>query len=101
MNPYAQALGRLAAGKPKNYSKAERERRRKRLAEARKKRWPTKESRELYECDACGKTEMRTAGTRQWCECNPSAPFQMHSVVNRKVVDRVMAGLVKKEKGEE
>lgn len=27
MNPHAQALGRLAAGVPKNYSKAERRRR--------------------------------------------------------------------------
>jgi len=42
MNEAAQALGRLAAGKPKNYSVAELARRKKRLADARKKRWPTK-----------------------------------------------------------
>jgi hypothetical protein len=35
----ASALGRQAAGVPKNYSKAERKRRRERLAEARKSRW--------------------------------------------------------------
>jgi hypothetical protein len=35
----AQALGRLAAGKPKRFSQAERERRRRSLAEARKRRW--------------------------------------------------------------
>lgn len=37
----AQALGRLAAGKPKKFTQAERARRRKRLAEARKRRWLT------------------------------------------------------------
>jgi hypothetical protein len=42
MNRNAQALGRLARGRPKNYSAAERERRRARLAEARKRRWPTR-----------------------------------------------------------
>lgn len=35
MNKHAQKLGRLAAGKPKNYSKAERLRRRERMARAR------------------------------------------------------------------
>jgi len=35
----AQLLGRLAKGKPKNYSKAERKRRAVRLAHARKFRW--------------------------------------------------------------
>ncbi len=39
-NPAAQALGRLAAGVPKEYSQAERARRRARLAAARLKRWP-------------------------------------------------------------
>ena len=38
----AQALGRKAAGKPKNYSAAERKRRAERLAAARAKRWPRK-----------------------------------------------------------
>ena len=42
MNKAAQQLGRLAAGKPKNYSAAELARRKKRLADARKKRWPRK-----------------------------------------------------------
>lgn len=41
MNKAAQQLGRLAAGKPKNYTAAELARRKKRLADARKKRWPT------------------------------------------------------------
>ena len=35
----ASQLGRLARGKPKNYSKAERARRRKHLAKVRKLRW--------------------------------------------------------------
>lgn len=38
-NPNAVALGRRAAGKPKNYSKAEVARRKKRLALGRAKRW--------------------------------------------------------------
>jgi len=38
-NPIAVALGRLALGKPKTLSKAERVRRRERLAAARKLRW--------------------------------------------------------------
>lgn len=42
MNKSAQALGRLARGKPKNYTAAELARRRQRLAEARAKRWPKK-----------------------------------------------------------
>lgn len=37
-----QALAKLARGVPKRHSNAERERRRKRLAEARKKRWAKK-----------------------------------------------------------
>jgi hypothetical protein len=40
MNRAASQLGKLAAGKPKTYSAAEIERRKKRLAEARLKRWP-------------------------------------------------------------
>ena len=43
-NGNARALVKLARGVPKRYSKAERERRRKRLAEARKKRWAKKGS---------------------------------------------------------
>jgi hypothetical protein len=39
MNKAAQQLGRMAAGKPKHYSAAEIKKRKKRLAEARKKRW--------------------------------------------------------------
>lgn len=42
MNKAAQRLGRMAAGKPKDFSAAELERRRERLAAARKKRWPKK-----------------------------------------------------------
>ena len=37
-----KALGRLAKGKPKNFTKAERKRRAERLAAARLKRWPAK-----------------------------------------------------------
>jgi hypothetical protein len=40
MNLAAQTLGRLAAGIPKHYTRAELARRKARLAEARKKRWP-------------------------------------------------------------
>jgi hypothetical protein len=39
MNRAAQKLGRLARGKPKQYSPAEIKKRTKRLAAARKKRW--------------------------------------------------------------
>jgi hypothetical protein len=39
MNHAAQALGRLAKGVPKQFSSAELERRKKRLAEARANRW--------------------------------------------------------------
>jgi hypothetical protein len=42
MNRAAQALGRRAKGVPKNYSAAERERLRQRLALLRAKRWPKK-----------------------------------------------------------
>jgi hypothetical protein len=38
-NKHAVALGKLAEGKPKNYSNAERERRRKRIAEVRSRKW--------------------------------------------------------------
>jgi hypothetical protein len=39
MNKNAQKLGRLAAGKPKNFSDAELKRRTKLLIQARKRRW--------------------------------------------------------------
>lgn len=42
MNRAAQALGRLARGVPKSYTREEIEARTKRLAEARLKRWPKK-----------------------------------------------------------
>ena len=42
MNKSASALGKLAKGKPKNYTQAELDRRAKRLAEARKLRWKGK-----------------------------------------------------------
>lgn len=41
-NKYAQDLAHLARGVPKKFTGAERERRRQRLAEARKKRWEKK-----------------------------------------------------------
>jgi hypothetical protein len=41
-NPYASALGKLAKGKPKTLTSEEIESRTKRLAKARKKRWPKK-----------------------------------------------------------
>lgn len=44
MNKAAQTLGRLAAGKPKNYTAAELARRKKRLADARLKRWKKPEA---------------------------------------------------------
>lgn len=43
MNKAAQQLGRMARGKKKNLSPQEIERRTKRLADARKKRWPAKD----------------------------------------------------------
>ena len=43
----AQALGRKAAGKPKNFSAAERKRRAARLAAARAKRWLSKSNNSL------------------------------------------------------
>ncbi len=42
MNRAAQQLGRLAKGKPKTLTKAERNRRAMSLAVARAKRWPSK-----------------------------------------------------------
>jgi hypothetical protein len=42
MNNAAAALGRMAKGVPKRLSEAERERRRRSLADAREKRWPKK-----------------------------------------------------------
>lgn len=42
MNKAAQALGRMAKGKPKKYSAEEIKRRAERLAVARKKRWGKK-----------------------------------------------------------
>lgn len=41
-NPAAVALGKMAAGKPKHFTKAERARRAARLALARANRWPEK-----------------------------------------------------------
>ena len=45
MNKAASELGKMAAGKPKDFSAAERDRRGERLAAARKKRWPAKKRR--------------------------------------------------------
>ncbi len=58
MNKAAQALGRMAAGKPKNFSAAELERRKKRLAEARQKRWPAP-----HLCGKITRRESRAATT--------------------------------------
>jgi len=44
MNKDAQKLGRLARGVPKNYTAAELARRKKRLADARLKRWKKPEA---------------------------------------------------------
>ena len=41
MNRAAQQLGRMGRGKPKTLTQAERKRRARRLAEARKARWPS------------------------------------------------------------
>lgn len=41
-NPHAQALGKLSKGKKKTLTKAERQRRKGRMAKAREKRWPKK-----------------------------------------------------------
>jgi hypothetical protein len=42
MNHAASTLGKMARGKPKKYSTEELQKRAKRLAEARKRRWPEK-----------------------------------------------------------
>ena len=47
MNRASQALGRLAKGIPKNFSVAERARRKALLALARAKRWPAKAKNEI------------------------------------------------------
>jgi len=44
VNRAAQALGRLGRGKPKSYTAAELARRKKRLADARLKRWKKPEA---------------------------------------------------------
>jgi hypothetical protein len=44
MNKAAQALGKLAKGKPKTLTKAERKRRAESLAQARENRWPAKKA---------------------------------------------------------
>lgn len=54
MNKAAQSIGRLAAGKPKNYSAAELAKRKKRLADARKKRWPTERVTRRANVKLCG-----------------------------------------------
>jgi len=46
MNNAAQQLGRMAKGKPKTLTKAERKRRARSLAVARAKRWPCKSNAE-------------------------------------------------------
>ena len=60
----AQALGRKAAGKPKNFSAAERKRRAARLAAARAKRWLSKSNAEH---------EPRAVASRAPCFCCATA----------------------------
>jgi hypothetical protein len=47
INKAAQALGKLAAGKPKTLSLAQRKRQAARLALVRSKRWPVKKARTI------------------------------------------------------
>ena len=47
VNKAAQALGRMGKGKPKTLTQAERKRRARRLAEARKARWPSTSNKDL------------------------------------------------------
>ena len=51
MNKAAQSLGRLAKGVPKNYTAAELARRKKRLADARLKRWKKPEASDAPNAD--------------------------------------------------
>lgn len=63
VNKAAQALGKMAAGKPKNFSAAERKRRADRLAAARVKRWPSKSNTGVRG----GATASGTPSTEQPC----------------------------------
>jgi len=31
----------------------------------------------VHVCTGCGKREKRNPNKRQWCKCNPDAPFKM------------------------
>jgi len=31
----------------------------------------------IHICTGCGKREKRNPNKRQWCKCNPSAPYKM------------------------
>ena len=49
---------------------------------------------EMFKCDVCGKTAKLETGKRHWCDCNPTAPFYMHSVKMRKLTDQLIGGLM-------
>lgn len=74
----ARALCRLARGVPKSYSADEIERRRERLAEARKRRWPKKTN--IAPC-VCGR---HVADVVQWNrDVNVSPVFAVRCVCGR------------------
>ena len=56
MNKAAQALGRMGKGKPKTLTQVERKRRARRLAEARKTRWPSAQNTPVDQREASGPT---------------------------------------------
>ena len=65
MNKAAQALGRMGKGKAKTLTQAERKRRARRLAEARKARWPSTSNKALTVSDypaKSGDSHTREAG---------------------------------------
>lgn len=68
-NKAAQALGRLARGKPKNYSREERERRTRRIVEARRKFLAKRDT----ACPNCGRNLEECHGN-----CIFSKPIQLN-----------------------
>jgi len=46
---------------------------------------------ELFKCDACGRIAKLETHKRHWCDCNPRAPFAMHSVKDARVTDGVIS----------
>jgi len=45
---------------------------------------------ELFKCSACGSVAKLDCNKRHWCNCNPSAPFAMHSVKAARVTDGIV-----------